>query len=158
MRRISSRLTWWHKKAFPILWFAFLGLFSLAGLGGVIQRRVPAPQLLIPAVMAAFGYILMRRLVFPLADEVWIQEEELIVRNGNEEDRFPLSNIINVEASQFTNPERITLTLKQPCAYCREIVFSPPTRWWPFGRHPIAQELLRRAHRLDEFESDKRKE
>jgi hypothetical protein len=158
MRPISSRWTWWHKKAFPIFWFAFLGLFSLAGLRGVIQKQVPALTLLIPVGLAAFGYILMRWLVFPLVDEVWIQEEELIVRNGDKEDRFPISNIINVDASQFANPERITLTLREPSTFGREIAFSPPTRWWPFSRHPIAQELLRRAHRLDEFEPDERKE
>jgi hypothetical protein len=140
------------------LWFGFLGLFSLAGLGGVIQQRVPAPTLLIPAGMAAFGYVLLRWLVFPLVDEVWIQEDELIIRNGDTEDRFQISNIVNIEASECTNPETITLTLKEPSTHGREIVFSPPTRWWPFGRHPIAQELLRRAHRLDGFESDERKE
>lgn len=149
MRRISSSWTWWHKKAFPIFFFAFLGLASLAGLHGVIQRQAPAPTLLIPVGMAAFGYILMRRLVFPLMDEVWIQGEELIVRNGDKEDRFQIGNIINVEASEFTSPERITLTLKGPSTFGREIAFLPPIRWWPFGRHLIAQELLRRANHLD---------
>ena len=100
--------------------------------------------------MAAFGYFLMRWLVFPLADEVLIEDDEIIVKNRGQEDRFPITNIMNVEASLFVNPERVVLMLKEPCGFGREIVFSPPTRWLHFSRHPIAEELIRRAHRIDE--------
>ncbi len=152
LRRISSRWTWWHKNAFPMIFFGFLGLFTLAWMVGVIQQQVPAPPLLIPLGMAAFGYVLMRWLVFPLADEVWIDSEDIVVRNSGQEERFPITNVLNVESQLFTNPERVILTLKQPCGLGREIVFSPPQRWWRLSRHPIAEELIRRAHGIDENE------
>jgi hypothetical protein len=102
--------------------------------------------------MAAFAYVLMRWLVFPLVDEVFLEDKEIIIRNRGEEDRFPITNIINVEAPLLMSPERIVLTLKEPCRSGREIVFSPPFRWWPFTRHPIAEELIRRARGINEKE------
>jgi hypothetical protein len=147
-RQISSRSTWWHKRAFPVFWFGLIGLFTVFWFVPVMRREVPAPTLLIPLVMAVFGYVLMRMLVFDLADEVWLEDDELIVRNRGEEERIAIDNIINVEGSQFQNPEHITLTLREPCRFGREIVFSPPRRWWPFGRHPLTRELMERVHRL----------
>jgi hypothetical protein len=149
MRRISSKWTWWYKKAFPLFWFGFLGLFTIGWSFGVIQQKVPAPTLLLPLVMAAIGYVLMKWLLFPLVDEVWIDQNEIVVWNSGQEGRFPITNIINVEDSQFMNPERVTLTLKEPCALGSEIVFLPPLRLLHFTRHPIAQELIQLANGLD---------
>lgn len=142
-------MTWWHKRAGPTIWFGVLGLFTLAGIAGVIGGDVPAPAALIPPGMAAFGYFIFRWFIFPLVDAVFIDGDEMIVRNRGQEERFPINRIINVDSSIFINPERIVLTLKEPCGFGREIVFSPPHRWWPFGRHPIAEELMRRAHGID---------
>ncbi|MCI0379863.1 MAG: hypothetical protein L0215_19960 [Gemmataceae bacterium] len=89
----------------------------------------------------------MRWFVWSLIDQVWLAGEELIVRNRGDEDRFPVTNIINVEAS-LGNPERITLILREPCRFGREILFIPPTRWWPLSRHPLADELIRRINKL----------
>jgi hypothetical protein len=97
MRKISSRWTWWHKKAFPVVWFGFLGIFTVAWIPGVVRQRVPAPTLLIPLAMMVFGYVLMRLLIFGLVDEVWLDDDHLIVRNREDEDRFPITNIVNVE-------------------------------------------------------------
>lgn len=100
--------------------------------------------------MIAFGYILMRWLVFPLADEVWIDGVDMVVRNNGYEERFPVTNILHVKLSLFRNPERITLTLKEPCAFGRKIAFMPRCC---FGilRHPIVEELILRAHGVDEM-------
>lgn len=150
MRRISSSLTWWHKKGFPAFWFGFLALFTVIWIPGIFLQQVPAPTLLVPVGMAVFGYLLMRWLVFPLLDEVWLEGDQIVVRNRGEEDRFPIANIINVQAELFVNPERIVLMLKEPCKFGREIVFSPPFRWWHLRRHPLADELMRRVHHIDD--------
>jgi len=134
MHRISSSLTWWHKRVFPTIWFGALGLFFVAGVIGVIHEAIPAPTLLIPLILAAFGYGLMRWLVFPLADEVWIEGDEIIVGNRGQEACFPIANIVDVEEWVMTNPNRIVLTLKEPCGIARQIVFSPPSRWWRRSR------------------------
>jgi hypothetical protein len=112
-----------------------------------VAKRQPdvLPGLLVIAVMAAIGYVMMRALVFDLVDEMYLGQDELIVRNGGEEERVPLSNVINVNATVMTNPERITLTLREPSKFGKEIVFEPPLRFWHFGRHPLAAELIQLA-------------
>jgi len=147
MRKISTSLTWWHKRAFPAIMFGFLGVWTLAVLPAVINGQIPVLFLLAPFGMAIYGYILMRWLVFSLVDEVLIDEESIVVRNNGDEDRFPITNIINARASLFTSPEQIVLTLREPCRFGEKIVFSPELRWrMPYTPHPFADELMRRAH------------
>ncbi len=98
----------------------------------------------IPAIMVVFGHIAMKRLVFSLVDEVWDAGDQLIVKNQRDEARIPLSDISNVSESSFTNPPRITLTLRQPCQFGSEITFSPPGHLLPFAKNPIAAELIQR--------------
>lgn len=80
--------------------------------------------LLIPALMAVFGYFLMKAF-FYLVDEIWDDGDALLVRNRGMETRIPLNNIINVSNASFTNPPRITLTLREPSVFGKEITFSP---------------------------------
>jgi hypothetical protein len=148
MRRISTASTPWLNSAFPVLWFSFLAVMTLAGGLAAAQGQLPVPVLLIPLGMAVFGVVLMRYLVFPLADQVWIDKDDIVVQKNGAEDRFPISNVISVEYSRFTHPDRITLSLKEPCLFGREVIFSPQGSW-SFGGHPIANEIIRRAHGID---------
>jgi hypothetical protein len=91
----------------------------------------------------------MRWLVFPLADEVFLDEDEVIVRKNGKEIRFPVRQIMNVDSSMMTNPERITLMLREPSELGREIVFSPTHRFHLFSRHPIAEELIARSNGME---------
>jgi hypothetical protein len=102
--------------------------------------------LLPPVFMVAVGYILMRALIFDLVDEVFLNGNEIIIRNRLKLDKFAVTNILNVDLT-MSNPELITLTLKQPCPFGKEVTFSPPMRFWPFGDHPVARELIELAHR-----------
>ena len=146
MRQISSSATFFHKRVFPCVWFGGIAVFACLAFPAVIFQGAPFPMLVVPIIMAVFGYFLMRALVFDLVDEVYLSNGELIVRNRGDEDRFLVSNILNVNASTMTNPERITLTLREPCKFGEEITFSPPQRWLPFQRHPLAKELIQMAH------------
>jgi len=143
MRRISSRFTWWHKKAFPVFGFGFLGVFTLIWVFAVIQQRAPALTLLFLLAIAAFSFFQMRWLVSPLIDEVFIDNDEIIVKNRGQEDRFPIANILSVKDSTFVHPERIVLTLKEPCLFGGGIVFLPSWRLWRFWAHPIVEVLNR---------------
>ena len=145
MRRISSSITFFYKRVFPCLWFGFLALFVCGAVPAVVAKADAWPMLIVPVFLAVFGYFLFRALLFDLVDEVYLGQDELIVRNRGDEDRFPLSNIINVNASVLVNPERITLTLREPCKFGKEITFSPPMRFAHFTRHPMAAELIQLA-------------
>ena len=79
-------------------------------------------------------------------DEVWIDGDDLIVRNRGEEERFAITNIVDVEGSYMMSPEHIGIILEPPSRFGRWIRFAVPLRLFMFGTHPIAQELAERSH------------
>ena len=145
MIKISSRSTFFSKKVFPVIWFGFLVFFIIIALAGMAAKsEIIAPLLIMPVFMAIFGYVIMKKLVFDLADEVWDTGDALLVKNKNEEELIPLTNIINISYSVMVNPPRVTLTLRQPCRFGKEVSFSPPVKFVPFSKSPIIAELIER--------------
>jgi len=123
-------------------------LVFLSGIVGIFfGRGMPVQFVIIPVVMATFGYFLMKNLVFDLVDEVWDAGSELLIKNKGVETRIPLSHIVNVSYSVATSPQRVTLTLRQPNAFGKEITFAAPTTWVPFAKSPIIEDLI---HRVDQ--------
>jgi hypothetical protein len=150
---ISSKMTFFYKRIFPMLWFGFLAFFVLmavpVGLAfSKTSNAVPIlPFLFVPAFMAVFGYFLFRSLIFDLADEVMDEGAALTVRKGKDVERIALEDIINVNSTMLVNPPRITLTLRRPCAFGEAVSFMPPARFAiasAFRIHPIAEDLIRR--------------
>jgi hypothetical protein len=146
VKKISSRVTVFHKRIFPLLWFGFLAFFLVALVfNGAMQK---APMIVLaPLVMAVFGYVLMKKLVWNLADEVYDGGDSLLVRIRGEEEMIPLSNIMNVSASPSANPQTITLRLVTPGKFGSDVAFSPVTGWTlnPFARNPVADDLIVRV-------------
>jgi len=129
------------------VWFGFLALVFVTGIvGASAGADVPVPFLIVPVVMAAFGYFLMKNLVFDLVDEVWDAGSELLVKNRRRQARIALADIVNVSYSVATSPQRVTLTLRQPGVLGKEISFAAPTTWVPFAKNPIIENLI---HRVD---------
>lgn len=148
MTRISSKFTFFHKKGFPLLWFGFLAVFvTLALINEAFEKD---PMFLVgPIVMAVFGFFVMKKLVWDLVDEVYDCGDFLLIKNRGEEDRIPLSNIMNVSASTMMNPPRITLRLVNPGKFGNEIAFSPLTSFTfnPFAKNQVAEGLIVRVDR-----------
>jgi hypothetical protein len=44
-----------------------------------------------------------------------------------------------------TNPERVTLALREPGRFGKEITFSPARRFLAFARSPVINELIERV-------------
>ena len=150
MNTISSRQTYFSKRVFPILWLGGVAIFLVFGLATATSHRVPAdPMLLVvPVVMLVFGFVLFRKLLWDLADEVQDGGSFLLVRKGPVEQRIPLANITNVSMSQLTNPKRLTLRLRTPCEFGDEVVFIPKAPLFslnPFLRNAVAEDLMRRV-------------
>lgn len=149
MKRISSKRTLFYKRLFPVFWFGFLAIFVLAALLASRRTHVEViPMLIAPVVMAVIGYMLFRRILFDLVDEVWDDGDALVVKNAGMEERVPLRNIINIGYSLLTNPERVTLTLRDAGALGKEITFMPLPRPFLFrwlSRNPIIDELIGRV-------------
>jgi hypothetical protein len=148
MKKISSGSLFFTKKVFPVLWFGILVfVLAIASIGGAFRQ---APLFfVVPCLLAVFGYVLMRKLVWDLVDEVYDCGNFLLVRSGGEEERIPLSNIMNVSAAILVNPPRITLTLVKPCKFGSQIDFSPvrPFSLNPFAGNEVAEDLIVRAYK-----------
>jgi hypothetical protein len=146
MKKISSTSTFMSKKVLPVMWFAFLAFFvGRAILTGAAQKD---PMLLvIPGLMAVFGYFLMKRLLWNLVDEVYDGGAFLLIKNRGEEERVALSDIMNVSVSTYPNPSRITLKLVSPGKFGKEITFAPAASAVgnPFKKNQVAEDLIVRV-------------
>lgn len=147
MRRISSRSTFFYKWIFPAVWFGGLTLFIGASLFAASRSNQSSllPFLIMPAVMIGFGYFLMKKLVFDLVDEVWLDGDTLVVKDRGREQRIELADIKNVNYSSLVNPPRVTLSLRRPTVFGDHVVFCAPLRFVPFSTSPIIDDLIDRV-------------
>jgi hypothetical protein len=145
--QISSRLTFFYKRVFPIFWFGFLVLFMIGPT--VISwntGQAPNPMFLImPIFMMVFGYFIMKKMVFNLVDEVFDAGDALLVKNGSLEEQIPLADITNVSYAQLMNPPQVTLSLRQPTSFGDKVTFCAPTRLMPFATSPVIDDLIKRV-------------
>jgi hypothetical protein len=147
MVKISSGSTTFHKKVFPLLWVGFLAVFVITSLAQGDIQAGRWPFVVMPVGMTVVGYFVMKKLVWDLMDEVHDGGDFLLIRKGADEERVPLSNIMNVSASTNMNPPRVTLRLVKPGKFGSEVSFSPPRRFSfnPFAKHPVVEDLIVRV-------------
>jgi hypothetical protein len=147
VKRISSRWTFFNKRVFPVIWYGLIAIFILTSglLNGKDGGEFKVMFLVMPILMAGFGYFLMKRLVFDLVDEAWDAGDYLILKNKGIEETVRLDNIMNVSSTMLVNPPRVTLTLRTPGRLRKEITFSPPPSMNPFKKSPIVEELIQRV-------------
>lgn len=153
MRRLSSRSTYFYKRIFPWLWFGFLALIVLVLAYSLRGRHAPVlPFLIGPAFMAVLGFVLYRKLIADLVDEVWLAGDLLLVKNHGDEISIGLRDIVNVNAVTITNPRRITLMLRNATRLGQHVSFMPAiqagTFVSSFKPDPIASELIARVDAL----------
>jgi len=146
---ISSRNTFFQKRVLPYLLFGVIALGVAVPL--LLTRGTanapPWPVFAAPLAVAIVIYVVLRKLVFDLADEVWDEGDALRVRFGEDQERIPLAEIINVSYSGITNPPRITLTLRTAGRFGREVTFSPQQSFLSplFRPNPLVNDLIERV-------------
>jgi hypothetical protein len=146
MRRISSRTTFLYKRVFPVAWFGFFLIF-IAGIVLPVWssgRYPPLPFFIVPVVVFGTIFVVMKKLVFDLVDEVLDAGDALIVRNRGQEERIAFSDIINVNYTPFVSPPRVVLSLRRPSIFGSQVAFCAPIRLVPFSTSPIVDELIQR--------------
>lgn len=145
MKKLSSKTTFISKKLFPLFWFGFLSIFLCVGLFATIKGNGPGPMfIVIPIGMMAFGYFLMKKLVWDLIDEVYDEGAALLFRNKGAEFRVSLKDIKNVSYTIMTNPPRVTLSIRYQTELGDELSFSPPASWVPFKKNKDIIQLIDR--------------
>jgi len=143
---ISSSLTRLHKQLVPVIWLVVLamvlsGAVASGGAVAIVTTVVGA------ILMSAIGFVLMKKLVWDMADEVEDHGDYLVVRKGDEEERIALTNIVKVHETKLVNPPRITLSLGSPGRFGTDIVFTPAMKFRlnPLAKHPVVDDLNARA-------------
>jgi hypothetical protein len=147
MKKISSGYTTLFKRIAPIFIAGMLVLFVTTGwrqAGGGDDRWV---FVVAPCFIAVIAFLIMKKALWSLVDEVQDGGDFLLVRKGSEEERIPLSNVMNVSAST-NNPPRILLRLVKPGRFGNEIAFIAPGQrtFNPFAKHPVVEDLIVRAY------------
>jgi len=154
MQRLSSPSTFFYKRVFPVFWFGFLSLVLAGGVFGTVlaHQRDLWPMLVAPMFMMGIGMVLFRALLFDLVDEVWLEGNQLVVKQKGEPSRIDLANVINVDSSTMTNPPRITLMLRTESSRLGKTVAFIPAGSRGFlaalKPNPIAIDLIRRIDAL----------
>jgi hypothetical protein len=144
MRLLSSRATFFQKRVRPAVYFGGLLIFATAlslTLGGSVALL---PLRIVPVVTIVVCYFMYKRLDVDLVDEVLDDDNALVIRNGHEEARIPLSEIIDVSYSRFVNPREVTLSLRAPSVFGNRIRFYMPVPSAPFATIPVIDELIER--------------
>ena len=103
-----------------------------------------------PLFIAVVFHILGRSLLADLVDEVWDNSQELIAIKVGHVDHMPLRDIVNISYSGFTNPKRVTLTLRQPGRWGKRIGFIPirsSIRILDLDRNQMTEDLISRVDR-----------
>ena len=147
MKQLSSRMTFFYKRVFPIFWFGFLTLFMI-GPTVIAWNGGQAPQpmfFIMPIFMMVFGYFIMKKMVFNLVDRVFDAGDALLLKNGSLEEQIPLADITNVSYTQMMNPPQVTLSLRQPTSFGDKVTFCAPTRLIPFATSPVIDDLIKRV-------------
>ena len=146
MKKLSSKTTFFFKRVFPIMWFGFLGIFLFIPLLAGGKGNVPDIMfIIVPIFMAIFGYIIMKKLVFDLIDEVYDEGNTLLFKNGGKEVRINLSDIKNISYSTAVNPPRVTISVRYETEMGKDLTFSPPASLIPFRKNKDIEELIDRV-------------
>lgn len=125
--------------------FGMLAVFLAAPLLSGKGEGMPLFIMVVPAAMAVFVFFLFKRLLWDLADEVMDAGDALVVRFRREEERIPLANIMNVSYESMTSPPRVTLLLRVPGRFGKEVSFAAPMSFVPLRKSPVIGELMERV-------------
>jgi hypothetical protein len=143
MKKISDS-TVYFKRIFPTIWFGFIGFFFVTFLVSGAGKE-SFMFLFMPIIMAVFGYVLFRKMVWDLADEVYDHGESLEFRKGAKTQRILLKEIMNIDYSHMSSPERVVIHTRNEGSIGKELAFSLPMRFNPFSKNPLVRQLIERV-------------
>jgi hypothetical protein len=145
MRRISSGGTWFSKWIIPII---FLGLFAVFLSKSIFDHPLSnwagLQSLLTLIVVMVIFFFIWKKSIFDLVDEVWEDDDTLIVKNRGQQQRIDLADIKNINYNQSSKSPRVTLSLRRPTIFGDQISFVPIGPMLG-GPSPVINELIDRV-------------
>ena len=103
--------------------------------------------MVVPAVLAIFGFFIMKSLIFNLIDEVYDRESHLLCRRKGIEVKVNLTDIERIRFSNKKKPPRIIVHLRHPTELGDELQFLPKTNLIPFRKNADIEMLFDRIHK-----------
>ena len=153
MSLISSSLTFYYKRIFPVIWVGggiailALGIYAVLAQGKV--SGLFALVIVMPIIFV-LGIYFMKMYVFDLVDEVWDDGDALVVKNNGQEQRIALADITNVSYAAMTSPPRVVLSLRHPTVFGDEVAFCAPVQIMTFATSSTITDLIKRVERARE--------
>ena len=96
--------------------------------------------------MAIIGYLVVKIRFWNLADEVYDYGYYLEFHKGSKIQKVLLRDIINIEYSRLSAPERIIMHTRHKGPIGGELVFSLPMRLIPFTYNPLVNLIIERIN------------
>lgn len=146
MKKITSRSTFFSKKVFPTVLFAFPTVVVIKLLffnDGHSPEIIPLAATILAMV---FCYLVMRKLVFDLIDEVYDEGDSLLFKNAGKEFRVSLRDIKNVSYLHMCSPPKVTLSIRYETELGSELTFCAPIHFIP-ERDSVIEDLINRIDR-----------
>ena len=97
------------------------------------------------AFMSFMGFMLLKKMVWDLADEVYDNGDSLVFRKGRIEQIVRLKDIINIDYTHMGSPERVVVHTREKGTIGNELAFSVPMRLNFFKKDPYVRELIDRV-------------
>ncbi len=144
MKKLSSKSTFFNKKIVPTIWFGILAIFIITFLIAGDDNGPGVMFIIMPILMAVFGYFIMKKMVFDLIDEVYDDGDALLFRNSGKEVRVFLQDIKNVSYQTMMNPPKVTLSIRYETGLGNELSFLPSMSFIPFKKNKDIEALIDR--------------
>jgi hypothetical protein len=146
MKKISSEKTLLHKTVIPVFMLGIAALMLAIMVGVMIRdREINFAVIGFIGLAMVYVYTEYRKRSVGLIDEVWDDGESLLLRNDGQEERIPITNILKLKYGGLGNAQFVTLTLREPCRFGKEIRFVPPRKLFQFFKNPLIVDLARRV-------------
>lgn len=136
---LSSRLTYFYKRVFPVVWIL---AFSAGTLFLWIYHYKSSSLFKWFVLVCLVGGSLFLRWFSEKLKVVALRGEQIVVSDYRSEETIPLRQIEEVTETRIWNPKLIKLRLTRPGRWGEEIVFIAPIRFqFIFLNHPLVKEL-----------------
>jgi hypothetical protein len=159
MPRLSYRSKWWY-------WYLFSCFGTMLGSVGVFvwilvkfdEALDSSALVFIPLIfLVNFAYLCaLTKLLFEVVEEVFDAGDGLLIRNGCQEERIALSEIMKVRCwtPRFI-ASLVVLTLRRPSIFGTRVVFLAPEptftqSFMPLKMRPVMTDLLERIDAAQE--------
>lgn len=151
MTRIS-KTSFWLKWAFPLAWFGAALYFPI---WHIVLGDIRPEVLIVPIGLIIVGLLIMKFVIWNLADEVHDGGDYLLFRNGSSKQKVWFQDIEDVNYNGILSPPRVTVTSRKSGPLGKKLHFQGPLTFNPFAKPPLIQDLFARIEKSRQAQRDR---